>query len=408
MPSSLYICYFGIDQPLVQTQVLPYLRELVKGGYEMSLLTFEPGEVDEQSVRESLAADGIEWRSLRYHKRPSVPATLFDVANAVRFIRKLMVRRKFDILHARSHVPMMMAALARKASSHEPKILFDIRGFLPEEYVDAGVWDEQGQVYRNFKRVEGWLMNEADGFVVLTERARDILADEIGSRPVQVIPCCVDFDRRFSGDPVSGRSRIRTQLGIDDRFVFVHLGALGGLYLSAEIADFLAAARNRDPRVFGLFLTQSDPDIIVPLLKERGFSESDFYVGKVHASEVEDYLYGSDVGLSFVKASYATASRSPTKIPEYLACGLPVVANAGVGDVDSQLNRDQVGVLIESLDPLGYEKALTELDELRATERLGDVCRESALNGFHLSEIGGLKYKEAYRGILADPATKVD
>ena len=408
MPSSLYICYFGIDQPLVQTQVLPYLRELVKGGYEMSLLTFEPGEVDEQSVRESLAADGIKWHSLRYHKRPSVPATLFDVANAVRFIRRLMGSRKFDILHARSHVPMMMAALARKVSSHKPKILFDIRGFLPEEYVDAGVWDEQGQVYRNFKRVEGWMMNEADGFVVLTERARDILADEIGSRPVQVIPCCVDFDRRFSGDPVSGRSRIRTQLGIDDRFVFVHLGALGGLYLSAEIADFLAAARNRDPRVFGLFPTQSDPDIIVPLLKERGFSESDFYVGKVHASEVEDYLYASDVGLSFVKASYATASRSPTKIPEYLACGLPVVANAGVGDVDSQLNRDQVGVLIESLDPLGYEKVLTELDELRATERLGDVCRESALNGFHLSEIGGLKYKEAYRGILADPAEKVD
>jgi len=38
---SLYICYFGIEEPLVKTQVLPYLRELVKGGHEMSLVTFE-------------------------------------------------------------------------------------------------------------------------------------------------------------------------------------------------------------------------------------------------------------------------------------------------------------------------------------------------------------------------------
>ena len=39
---ALYICYFGLREPLVQTQVLPYLCELAGGGVEMSLLTFEP------------------------------------------------------------------------------------------------------------------------------------------------------------------------------------------------------------------------------------------------------------------------------------------------------------------------------------------------------------------------------
>ena len=43
---SLYICYFGLREPLVQTQVLPYLRELVAGGVKMSLLTFEPQRFD--------------------------------------------------------------------------------------------------------------------------------------------------------------------------------------------------------------------------------------------------------------------------------------------------------------------------------------------------------------------------
>ena len=178
----------------MQTQVIPYLRELVKGGHELTLLTFEPGEVDEAAVRESLNEDGIEWHWLKYHKRPSVPATLFDIANGARYIRKLAAKRRFDILHGRAHVPMMMAALARKGMRSRPKLLFDIRGFMPEEYVDAGIWADGGSIYRNFKRAESWLMKEADGFVVLTEVAKELISEEVGGRAMEVIPCCVDLN----------------------------------------------------------------------------------------------------------------------------------------------------------------------------------------------------------------------
>ncbi|MEQ1762401.1 MAG: glycosyltransferase, partial [Pyrinomonadaceae bacterium] len=250
-----------MNEPLVQTQVIPYLRELVKGGHELTLLTFEPGDVDEKAIRERLAVDGVDWQWLRYHKRPSVPATLFDIANAARFIRTLMKKLPFDILHARSHVPMMMAALARKVSTHKPKLLFDIRGFMPEEYVDAGVWPEGGAIYRNVKRAEGWLMKEADGFVILTEKAREILADQTGARPVEVIPCCVDLKRFETANEVS-RHQIRSELGIGDRFAIAYVGAFGGWYLTEETVDFLAAARNEYPDLFALILSQSDPAVI--------------------------------------------------------------------------------------------------------------------------------------------------
>ena len=83
--------------------------------HEMELLTFEPEEPSgwESEVREGLRADGIVWHHLRYHKRPSVPATMFDIANGARYIRKLARERSFDILHCRSHVPTMMAAIAQ-------------------------------------------------------------------------------------------------------------------------------------------------------------------------------------------------------------------------------------------------------------------------------------------------------
>ncbi len=113
-----------------------------------------------------------------------------------------------------------MGAIARKVSSHKPKLLFDIRGFFPEEYTDAGIWPENGLLYRSAKRIEKWLMKEADGFVVLTEKAREILfpessengKDKLG-RPVEVIPCCVDFER-FADANEDSRKAIRSELGI--------------------------------------------------------------------------------------------------------------------------------------------------------------------------------------------------
>src|ERR1700687_5727593 len=82
---TFYICYFAGREPLVQTQVLPYMRYLVAHGIEVSLLTYEPRfrrawspeEVSE--YRDRLHCDGIRWFALPYHKSPSLLATLYDI-----------------------------------------------------------------------------------------------------------------------------------------------------------------------------------------------------------------------------------------------------------------------------------------------------------------------------------------
>ena len=426
MPGTLYICYFGIREPLVQTQVLPYLRELMKGGYSrkkgtpasrepkdtalnVSILTFESKRSDEDKkaflkIRGELAAEGIDWDWLPYHKRFSVAATAWDTLRGIVTIRRFIARKRPDILHGRVHIPTLIGALARKFSRHKPKLLFDIRGFFPEEYTDAGIWPEGGWLYRAAKSVERWLMREADGFVVLTENARNLLfpeSKETGfdkfGRPVEVIPCCVDFARRFSGEPGKMRGTLRKELGIDGRFVLTHVGSLGGLYMTEQIADLLAAARAQDPEVFALFLTQSSSDLIIPLLRDRGFAESDYFVGKADPLRVQEFLSASDAAISFVKSGYATASRSPTKIPEYLACGLPIISNRGVGDVDLQIENNGVGVLLDRFDESGYRKALKGVAGLNG---VANRCRETARREFDLNKVGGERYRRIYRALL--------
>lgn len=410
MPKSLYICYFGVREPLVQTQVIPYLRELVKGGHEISLLTFEPARLEEEeqeAIKNELAAQGINWHSLKYHKRFSVAATAWDVLVGTIFVNRFIQRSRPEILHGRAHVAALIGAIARKFSLRKPKLLFDIRGFVPEEYTDAGIWPKNGWLYRLSKKVEKWLIRESDGFVVLTEKARDILfpaSRELGfdksGRPVEVIPCCVDFGERFSTNGNDVREKIRKQLGVSDRFIVTHVGALGGLYLSEELADFIVVAKEANPKTYALFLTQSDPERIVPLLRERGLRSEDYFVGKVSPAKVPDYLKASDLSLSFVQATFATQSRSPTKIPEYLAGGLPVVANVGVGDVDEMLRDERVGITFDEFDDESYRNAFNAIIKMKSDAGLAERCRNVATKHFDLEKVGSVRYRRLYENIL--------
>ncbi|MGB7203592.1 MAG: glycosyltransferase family 4 protein [Pyrinomonadaceae bacterium] len=405
-PTALYICYFWLDEPLVQTQVLPYLREIQKGGARVALLTFEKENLSSEKIeteRKRLADDGITWHCLRYHKTPSVPATFFDILNGARFVRGLNKNEKFDILHGRVHLPTLMAAIARKLSKHKPKILFDIRGFFPEEYTDGGVWPEGGWLYRAAKRVERWLLKEADGFVVLTEKARDIIfpesktsgVDKLG-RPVEVIPCCVDL-KRFDAISDESRAHMRSRLNIGDRFVIAYVGSFGGWYLTDEMFEFFSAAREADPSVFIMVLTQRDKAMVIDKLTAAGFGETDFFADSVSPSEIQQYLNAADAGLSFIKRCYSKQSSSPTKNAEYLAAGLPIVANAGVGDVDLQITEHNVGVLVERFDRECY---LDALERLKTLGNIRERCREVAKTGFDLETIGGTRYRRLYERIL--------
>lgn len=406
-PKSLYICYFGVREPLVRTQVIPYLLEVIKDGVAVHLLTFEPeplpsSEIDDE--RAALAAKGIVWHHLAYHKRPSVPATVFDILNGARFVRKLDREFRFDILHCRVHVPAVMGALARKLSSHKPKILFDIRGFFPEEYTDAGIWPEGGWIYRSVKRVERWLFRESDGFVVLTEKARGLLFprsgesgfDEAG-RPVEVIPCCVDLARFEAG--VAARNELRSELGVGDRYVIAYVGSFGGWYLSDEMFDFLSAAREADLTLFVMILTQRDATVAAERLKAIGFCESDFFVAGVSPVEIPRYLSGADASVSFIKNCYSKQASSPTKNAEYLASGLPIVANSGVGDVDELINGDKVGVLIDRFDREAYLEAF---ETLKGLGDIRDHCREIAKLRFDLTAVGGSRYRRLYERLFCN------
>lgn len=407
----LYVSYNSLIEPLGPTQIVPYVLALADS-FDLTVLSFDkPVRTPEEDGRESaatsnlLAARGVAWLRLRYHRSPSVPATLFDIACGVLRVLREHRRRPFHLLHARGYVPAAIAC-AVKACTGVP-FLFDIRGLQAEEYVDAGLWAQGSVPFHLTKRVEQWILREADGINTLTEAVRPILCSFPGLRrrpvlpPWTVIPTCVDLSHfRFDA---AARHRIRASLGVDRRPVLVYSGSVGTWYQLDEMLDFYIAARTCWPGLFFLALVNRSPDAVVRALEARSVLPQDYTVMWARHEEVPAYLSAADAAVAFIRPSLSKQSSSPTKYAEYLSCGLPFAATAGVGDVDALLSGSNAGVLVSAHSYEAYCAAASRLRELaERVDRVG--CRALAEREFSVVSRAFPAYRDLYVRILQGAA----
>jgi 2-polyprenyl-3-methyl-5-hydroxy-6-metoxy-1,4-benzoquinol methylase/glycosyltransferase involved in cell wall biosynthesis len=393
MQTALYICYFGSEQPLVHTQVLPYLRRVAASGVKVHLLTYETGAVADPGRRDAIEAGGIRWHWLRYHKRPSLLATGYDVFAGVVYSALLVLRHRIDIVHARSHVAGAMGLALKRLLG--VKLIFDFRGLMAEEYVDNGVWAENSSGFRLVKWAERALLARADRVVVLTEKLKAML---IGARtpPVDpakvfIIPCCIDLSRypeREAADS-AGRSRI----------TLAYAGSATGRYMLREMIGFFKVLQDRsDCPAHFLVITRTDRSVVDRAFLEHGIDSTYYSIVAATPDEVPELLSSADIGISFIRPSRALAGATPTKIGEYLAASLPVVSSTGVGDTDAMLAAQKVGITVAEFDAVTYERAVGDL--LPLIEGDGRArCRAVAGRFYSLENIGGPRYVEMYRSL---------
>jgi len=407
---SLFLTYDGLLSPLGQSQILPYLRGLRGKGHEVSILSFERDNATPEArtrLRQELAAEGIRWVALRYHKTPTVPATAFDIVQGVLVARWLMGWRNIGLLHARSYVPTLMALLV----AGRRRVVFDMRGFWADERVDGNLWTRTRPIhkllYRLAKALERWGLRRADHVVILTHAAARILGDIPGVKkplpPVSVIPTCVDL-QKFQ--PVADKLAARQALGLPSGRIIVYQGQVGTWYLLPEMVAFIQRAKRRWPELLFLVLAPGEHDLIRAACTRAGLVEgTDFRLQALPHAEVPRWVAAADAALFFIRPSYSKISSCPTKFGECLACGIPVVANAGVGDVAETLGEQRVGPVVRTFDDAGYDQALADLEALWRDPAVARRCRLAAETGFALDDAVE-KYDEIYRSLeLSPPAS---
>ncbi len=109
--------------------------------------------------------------------------------------------------------------------------------------------------------------------------------------------------------------------------------------------------------------------------------------------------------MAFIKPCRSKAASSPTKVGEYLAAGLPVIANAGIGDLDGLLSGEPeeeapVGVLVEPFDAGMLEQGVRRIVELVNDPQTRDRCRRVARRHLDLVSVGWRRYRGMYEALI--------
>jgi glycosyltransferase involved in cell wall biosynthesis len=387
----LYVSYDGMLEPLGQSQVQAYIKRLAVGMH-IHLISFEKAGdwanvAERKRIAREIAGAGIVWHPLRYHKRPSAIATAWDIFCGTVLGLWLVLRYRLRIVHARSYVPSVMALALKRLTG--VKYLFDMRGFWADERVDGGLWPRDGCMYRVAKAWERRFLLAADHVVSLTNAAVwelqrfDYLKGRILS--ITVIPTCADLDR-FTPMP---------QVRDDSGFVLGYVGTVGTWYLFDEtVACFVQLLRLRpDARL--LIVNRGEHDYIRKRLTAAGVADAAVELTTATHSEVPSQMARMDAGVFFIKQLISKQASAPTKLAEFLGCGIPCLGNAGVGDMADVLEGEKVGVALYAFDDTALANGLQALLQMVADPNTRARCVAAAQKHFSLDE-GVSRYRKIY------------
>jgi len=416
IPSVLFVSNVERGHPLLRSQGIPLIDRLSREGWRVGFLSIENRQTS-SSTEDLCIRDSFQDRVALYPVRMDRWMWLRGWVRKILWgtLRTLQVQRqhRYRILHARSFEPAVMAWLA--TMFYGGKWIYDTRNFFWEEKV------ELGRIGRNiFTRMgfafDRYLVRKADTVIAVTEAARFEYAKQMGagspaSRRQSPSPrrhshesgnldpadrlsvIHNNYDpQRFTIDAAARSSR-RMELGISDRHVLIYSGSLIKWHRFEDMATFCNQLQTKDTSGYTLWCSYEWNEETERWAKT--LLTGDYRLLRLAPAEVCPTLQAADAGLMFLTLTKSRTTTIPIKFAEYLACGMPVVVNQGIGDPEEIVRRYRVGVVVQDMTDDSIDRAVNELLELLHDPNMRDRAVEAAKKEFHL-DMAIEKYKECY------------
>lgn len=413
LSNTLYLTYDGLNDPLGQSQILPYLIGLSEKGHNITVISFEKEEI--QSHRSGNS--NLKIIPLQYHKFPPVLSTIYDLFQLRKEVTRVLRSENIDVIHCRSYITSLIGLWAKR--KYGVKFIFDMRGFWADERVEGRLWNLNNLIYRKvygfFKRKEKSFVNSADAIISLTQNAKsEILGwgeSLVKADKIAVIPTCADFQLINPGKTSTERTNeLKSELRIQEHdFVLLYLGSLGTWYMLNEMLDFFIELKNQRQlagedhpfekfdKVKFLFVSREREEL-ERALKVKNIPTEDVVFTSCSRQEVPDYLSICHASIFFILPTFSKKASSATKMGEALAIGKPIITNTGWGDVDL-LVKDENGVLVSEFSKKSYAAAIKKL--CKNWPYNSDKIRNDAMKTLSLQN-GVEKYNTIYADLMSD------
>lgn len=372
----------GIDDASPRGRWLPIARELVRAGHRVDLALLHP-TYDVLSPHRS-TIEGVQVAHVGQmhvygypgHRRYFGPLKLLQVSlSGSLALARHTIGLRPDAIHIMKPQPINGLAGVLAARVLKRPFYIDCDDYEAAANRFSGAWQR--------RLVQWWedhLPPKAQGVSVNTrflyERCRQLGVVE---QRIVYVPNGVDVARmpRVSDTMIH---QLRDRLGLGDAPIIVYLGAMSTIAHGVDLLiDAFATVRHLLPQARLLMVGDGDDRVMLEThARTLGINDAIRWVGRVAPNETAVYLASAQCSVDPVHDSPGARARSPLKIVESLAQGVPVVTS-DVGDRSEMLGGGSAGLLVSPGNAqalaLALLRVLTE-PELRA--RLASGARERA------------------------------
>ena len=360
-----YLTVDSLSEGVGSSQILPLMQRLSGAGLAINLISFEKHRPSEE-VQQTLRELGVTW-DMRFFKTHGALGGLFRMLELSKRIPET------KIIHARSDIPAVAASLSRKAP-----ILWDVRSLWAEQKAFNEPNPLKKKILKSYGILEGIASFNASAMSTLTHAIVPVLEKRHRRIPDLriVVPTAVDLNR-FKFCPI-----------IEGPIMGLYSGTYNNYYDLLLSKAFINEMRKLSP---------VDVHWARPHESQRpALNAGENSTFEATQQDMANIIsrYGFGISICRMDAGVSMKAAMPTKVAEFLACGRPLVINAGLGDFDEYIREFDAGVIVDGTPEDLKTKAAALLD-LISDPDTPRRCRALAEKYFDIDK-GAERYIELY------------
>ena len=360
----LFLLTQDLESPSGLGRYRPLAQALVRLGHDVSVLALHPDFENLTSRQFDLSGIKVHYVAPMHVKKTGnlkryYPAwkLVFVTSFATLRMARAALKEQADIVHIGKPHPMNSIAGLLSKYLQRKTLYLDCDDLEAESGNFSASWLRW--IVELFERYTPYF---ADKLTTNTaaNRLRLLLS---GITPERIVDLPNGVDRERFNDPDPGAVlALRNRLGLEGKQVVLFSGSLSkpshpvGLLLEA----FGLVLKDRPHARLLIVGGGEEFEALQTQARQGGLYESSVFCGRVPPQEVPLYYHLAIVSVDPVNDDSASRGRSPLKLFESWACGVPFVSG-DVGDRRKLLGEPPAGLLVKPGDPVALAEAITRL-----------------------------------------------
>ena len=396
----LFISDSSLKNPILHSQGLPYLSQLDNKSFNVFFIYFEDQnekETDKNLIEEikKKFSPHINYIEVKTDKEGVYPKWFNFIWRSTKVCKRIVQQNNIHLIHARSFFPALSGVIIKTFFNPRMKVIYDNRGLYIDEHIYNGRIRGSSIKEKIFRKIENLLLKKSDSIVVVSNQFRNYLLNYNKfpvlklSNKIEVIPNRTRLV--YHKDEV-----LKIKLNFDEKIKCIYSGSSASWQGTEQFFEILKS-------LIAVFSTiqfnilSYDQNLLPKFLKQQYELQNRIKIESVPHENVFEKLAKANFGILLRPQHILSRVCSPIKFAEYLAAGLPLLLNEGIGDTEEVISKYNIGVIIRNND---FETAGREMKILLQDNKVYSRCLQAAKKEFDI-EASFKQYEKIYNSLLS-------